>query len=305
MFLLGLLIVAWSTSSMQEHSTANQDSYSLKKEDDTLRYIFLGHVYRYYGQFPNYKVDQRVQDLNYDNFERVWLGGDVCSEAMLDRHTLVYLDSIFDLDAPETQYAIGNHDIRNGNIQYYREFVKRPSYNVTITNGVVSVCMNTQLNPSNCEDLNRQFDMIKNVCDTIQESSHLILLMHSCVFADVPGLPASGNYSHADFRYWNANCKSSDNTFLTSIYPMLKEVRDRGIEVYCVLGDSGVNIKEFHQENADSIQFFASGICNSKFIDPLELELQPKDKVLIFDHVPATQEVTWGFHDLDSLFNAQ
>jgi hypothetical protein len=284
-----------------------QDVYDIgaKKTDDTLRYIFLGHVYRYNNPGPGYRVDPRIEDLDYSDYSRIWLGGDVCSEAFLDRETLVYIDSVFDLNAPGTQYAIGNHDIRNGNIQYYREFTGRKSYNVFSENGIVSICLNSQLNPSQCEDLNSQFDLIKNVCDTIQNSSHLFLLMHNCLFSQVPNMPATSTFAHSNFGYWNANCKSSDQTFLTAIYPMLEEVKSRGIVVHCIMGDSGTSSKAFHQESTDSIHFFASGISNTRFTDSVVLAQQPRDRVLVFEHILATDEVTWEFQELDSLFNAQ
>lgn len=277
----------------------------LENNNDTLEYIFLGHVYRYNYSNPGYRVDPRVEGINYINYDRVWLGGDVCSEAMLDRATIGYIDSVFDLGNPTTQYALGNHDIRNGNIQYYREYTGRKSYNVCSSNGAVSICINSQISPTQCEDLNNQFDLIKNVCDTIQESSFLFLLMHSCIFTGVPNIPSSNSFAHADFGRWNANCSGSSATFVSAIYPMLVQVRDRGIEVFCIMGDAGSNDKEYYMAASDSIHFFASGICNSKFEDPIELAQQPKDKVLVFQHTLGNQEIKWEFQDLDSLFNAQ
>ena len=267
--------------------------------------FFLGHTYRYHHGGPIYKVDQRVEAFNFSDYSRIWLGGDISSEAFLNRATLVYLDNIFDLDAPKTQYAIGNHDIRNGNIQYYHEFTGKKSYNVYSNNGVVSVCINSQLNPSNCEDLNQQFNLIKNVCDTIQESSHLVFIMHNCLFANVPGLPPVYTYAHSDFSKWNANCESSTQTFLTAIYPLLQNVKAKGIPVYCIMGDSGSGSKQFHAEVEDSIHFFSNGIGNSKYTDPTELAQQPKDRLLVFEHNTTTHEMNWFFQDLDSLLNTQ
>jgi len=276
-----------------------------KAEGDTLRYIFLGHTYRWGSTPPNYKVDLRVEGLNYANFDRIWLGGDILSEAMLHEHSVGYIDSIFDLGDPSTQYALGNHDTRNGNIQYYWNYTGRKSYNVFSDKGVVSICMNSQLNPSNCEDLNNQFDLIKGVCDTIQTASHLFITMHSCLFYGVPNIPNPATFGHTNFEHWNANCDSSNTSFAEVIYPLLKQVNALGIKVYVIMGDTGSTVKAYHQVAEDSIHFFANGINNSKYTDPIELAAQPRDRVLIFDHIPATQEVTWQFHELDSLFNAQ
>ncbi|MBL4862578.1 MAG: hypothetical protein JKY09_06130, partial [Crocinitomicaceae bacterium] len=100
-------------------------------------------------------------------------------------------------------------------------------------------------------------------------------------------------------------CSSAQATFATAIYPLLEQVKAKGIPVYCIMGDSGTSVKAYHQESADSIHFFASGIGNSKYTDSTILAQQPKDKVLVFEHVLPTQEMLWRFHDLDSLLNAQ
>lgn len=306
LFFIGVLATIFFGSGFRNEACRGDDNLEIaKKADDTLRYIFLGHTYRYNNPGPWYRVDPRVEDLDFTKYSRIWLGGDISSEASLDWETMVYLDSVFDFGAPTTQYALGNHDIRNGNIQYYRTLTGRNSYNVHSDNGVVSICLNSQLNPSQCEDLNRQYQLIKNVCDTIQESSHLVLIMHNCLFYGVPNIPHPATFAHSNYGNWNANCSSSTQTFTTAIYPLLEAVKAKGIVVHTIMGDTGTSTKQFHQESADSINFFASGIGNSKYLDSAVLALQPKDKVLVFEHILATQEMTWEFQDLDSLFNAQ
>ena len=151
-------------------------SSETKSVNDTLKYIFLGHAYDY---LSGNRVDPRVEGLNYSNFDRIWLGGDVCKDALLRRPTIEYLDTLFNLASPSTQYSLGNHDIRGGNMAWYREVTGKESYNVYSANGAVSICMNSQLNPSKCEELNNQFDMIKNDCDTINSNSYLFLLSSS------------------------------------------------------------------------------------------------------------------------------
>jgi hypothetical protein len=276
----------------------------MKSDSDTSKYIFLGHIYNYQS-VNGYQVDSRIEALDYNPYQRIWLGGDVLSEATLDRENFIYLDGIFDLSDSSTQYALGNHDLRNGNIQYYREFTGRKSFNVFSKDGAVTICLNSQLNPSMCEDLNDQFDLIKNVCDTIQDASHLFLIMHNCLFGGVPNIPAPATFAHSDFTKWNANCESSSNTFASAIYPLLEQVKNKGISVYCIMGDTGDHSKKFYSEATDSIHFFASGIVNSKYPDSAVLATKPKDLVLVFEHVVPTQEMIWNFRDLDSLIDSQ
>ncbi|MCH7534217.1 MAG: hypothetical protein IH948_00435 [Bacteroidetes bacterium] len=293
---IGVVIVITLTSGLEKSGLVNTKSVG-----DTLQYFFVGHPYR--ANAANNKVDVRIEALNYGKYDRIWLGGDVCSEAMLEYSTVEYIDSIFDLSLPSTQYALGNHDIRNGNMEYYREFTGRESYNVFSARGAVTICMNSQLNPSLCEELNNQFDMIKNVCDTISPNSFLFLIMHSNLFYQLP-ISKPNNYFHANYQYWNANCSSSDATFANAIYPLLLIAKSKGVTVYCIMGDSGSLNKAYYEPSIDSVHFFASGIYNSKYTDSLEILAKP-DKVLIFEHIPAANKMSWRFHDLDSLLNAQ
>lgn len=308
LFVLGVCATIFFASGFRNSSIRSwQESKfdNSKKEDDTLKYIFLGHTYRYNIQGILCRVDPRVENLDFTQYSRIWLGGDISSESTLDWVTMIYLDSIFNLSSPSTQYSLGNHDIRNGNIQYYKKVTGRRSYNVYSNNGVVSICMNSQLNPSQCEDLNRQYQMIKNVCDTIQQSSHLFIIMHNCLFYGVPNIPHPNTFAHSNFGNWNANCFSSTETFTTAIYPLLEAVKAKGIVVNVIMGDTGTTTKQYYQASTDSINFFANGIGNSKYLDSTELALQPKDKVLVFKHAIATNDIKWEFQDLDSLFNAQ
>ena len=127
--------------------------------------------------------------------------------------------------------------------------------------------------------------------------------MHSNLFAEMPIRKAT-NYYHTNYRHWNANFSSSDANFETAIYPLLLSAKNRGVKVYCIMGDSGSKVKAYYEPSVDSIHFFASGIYNSKYTDPAEIAAKP-DKLLIFEHLLNTNEMVWKFHDLDSLLNAQ
>jgi hypothetical protein len=265
------------------------------------RYIFLGHTYAW---DRHAKVDLRIETINPSSFDRVWLGGDIGSEAFLNISSVQYLDDVFELAKPTTQYALGNHDIRNGNMAWYRDYTKKETYNYYSADGVVSVCLNSQLNSSLCEELENQWMMLANIIDTISISKHLFIFHHAGIYSGVPGIPPTSSFGHTNWKYWNINCDSSEATFSKIVYPRLVELKNRGIEVYCIMGDLGDNKKKFHGLSLDSVHFFGSGINNSKYNnDPVELEKQPKDLVLIFDHNINTQEISWKFHDLDSLAN--
>jgi hypothetical protein len=276
-----------------------------KVQGDTLRYIFAGHAYNWQ---PGYnRIDPRVTGLDWTRFDKKIFGGDLNSEALKYEHFVQFMDSAFDLGSLNTLYAIGNHDGRNENFEYYHQYCGRPTYYAYAENGAVFMVLNTTLNAGNCEDLDAQWQMIKQVCDTITSAtSHLFIFQHHNLWIGVPGLPSNpSSYSNWQIPYWDANCSGDTATFAAAIYPLLRQAKQRGVEVVSVLGDAGVNVKGRFMYSADSLIFISSGINNSKWAnDSVVLATKPKDKLLLIEHVPADRHATYRFVDLDSLFAA-
>lgn len=91
-----------------------------------------------------------------------------------------------------------------------------------------------------------------NVVDTLNKSSHLIILHHKLIWMyNHPDLEAQisivSNGGLGDCSY----C-INPNYFYQNIYHQLVEVKQRGIEVLCITGDIGMKTKEFEykQEKA-------------------------------------------------------
>lgn len=262
---------------------------SMDEAQSQVSFLFAGHCYQ--GGTAGTKVDYRLEQLDLSPYEGVWLGGDVCSEAMLNYSTIQYIDSLFDIGNPETHWALGNHDARNGNWEWYEEFTGRKTYYAYNSHDITRIVLNTNLVPTNCQFINDQFEIISSVCDTIQQSKYLILLMHHCLWRDVPNLPPPGGYAHGDLRYWNANCDSVNANFADVIYPKLVEVKLRGIEVICILGDMGASKKKFQMDSEDGVHFLGCGLYKN----------HPDDLVLIFNYNTISQKLDYEFHNLDSL----
>jgi len=262
------------------------------KSQDTLHYIFLGHT-----RGPGGKVDMRIEGIDYNAFDRIWLGGDITSESNLDFENLEYIDSLFNVSNPSNQWAYGNHDIRNFNIEWLDQITGRKSYSTHYENGLTTVVLNLFIAPDNCEMLNNQYKMLQEVCDTIEQSSHLIIISHPGVWEDVPGLPSPVSYVHANQKAWIANCFDTNAKFIDAVYPMLLAVKSRGVTVINILGDTGAQ-KGKLMVSDDGIFFIASGI------DHNTEDTYGPDRVVIFDHIPETKELTWKFHNLDSLFQS-
>ncbi len=269
----------------------------ISAQDDTLKYIFLGHTYQYYT--PGYKVDARILNIDVQSYDGIWLGGDVCSESLLYYDVFAYIDSVFNLRHPNTHWAMGNHDARNGNWIWIEELTGRKTYYSSYYKGITYVVLNTNLTPYDCEQLDDQYRMIMNVCDTIQNSSHLIFLMHHGIWNGVPGLPSPYGYAQSNLIYYNFNCQSNESSFVNTIYPRLIEVKNRGVEVICILGDMGA--RKIDVLSDDGIRFLGTGLAKSYYKDPEERAKSRTDYAIIFKHVQKTKSLTWEFVDFDVL----
>tara|TARA_Y100000385_G_C13071501_1_gene629281 strand:+ start:1058 stop:1885 length:828 start_codon:yes stop_codon:yes gene_type:complete len=259
------------------------------QNEGDLKYFYAGHCYQ-----PNTignKVDFRLEQLDYSQYSGVWLGGDVCSEALVEYATVQYIDELFDLNNPETHWALGNHDARNGNWEYITEFTNRKTYYSYSSNKFTRIILNTNIVPTNCESMDDQYSMILDVCDTIQESAYLLLIMHHGLWYDVPGLPSPVNYSHSNLKYWNSNCKDVNSNFINSIYPLLVDVQNRGIQVVCLMGDVGEKTNRFQMKSDDDIWFIGSGLYHN----------EADNNVVIFNYNVSELNLSWKFHNLDSL----
>lgn len=263
------------------------------QSSDTLKYIFLGHIKKKQNGLD--KVDPRVEAIDFTNYDRIWLGGDVTDESNLYYSNLLYIDSLFDVSNPSNHWAFGNHDLRNYNDEWLREITGKKTYYTHYENGITSMVLNLAITPSDCEKLDDQFRMIQTVCDSIQESTHLIILSHHCVWNDVPGLPEPSLYANSNLKAWIANCYDKPAGFVNVIYPLLKSVKEKGITVINILGDCGVFNKGTEMTSDDDVIFISSGISSNS-----QDEYGP-DKLLILKHVPSEGFLGLEFHELDSL----
>lgn len=272
-------------------------SFNAQIENDTLHYIFLGHIQRYFPEATE-AVDLRIEGIDYSTFDRVWLGGDIAQGTGFDYEILEYVDNLFDVSNQSNAWAFGNHDLRNFNEEWLHQITGRKTYYAHSENGITTIVLNLAIGPDDCEKLNDQFELIENVVDTIQESTHLILLSHHNIWIDVPGLPSPEKYSHSNQIFWIANCYDRPATYIDVIYPLLLRAKDKGITVINILGDTGHGDKGRNMVSSDGVYYIASGI------DQRSENTVGPDRVLILDHIPQTAELTWKFHDLDSLYES-
>ncbi|HNQ67692.1 MAG TPA: hypothetical protein PKN32_04890 [Bacteroidales bacterium] len=275
----------------------------LQSQEKTLyKYLFLGHTY----MSPT-EIDRRLTYLNKSVYNNIWLGGDICSETLLYYSNLDYLNEKLKIKQAHNYWSLGNHDRRNGNIEWLEKYLGHKSYYADYYNGFTAFVFDTNLDISDCENLNKQYELFCNVTDTISESSHLLLFFHWGLWYNVPGLPIDPlTYANSGLKYWNANCDSVNTNFVNIIYPKLVEVKERGVEVICVMGDMGKSYKKADMLSTEGIHFLGCGLDNIYYQWwPQIYNTCEKDLVLIFEHDIEQKTITWRFRDLDSLLDVQ
>jgi len=269
-------------------------------------YLFLGHTYHWQDWS---KVDPRLEQLNLDEYDQLWLGGDMTSETTKFKSHLEYLDDLFQLNAPTTLWAVGNHDTRNGNIDWIKEATGRNTFYSQHLDGITYLVIDHFLDKEElygdqrCDLLQQQVDLIAAVTDTIQQSDHLVLLMHLVVWGSTESGMNTQPKANANLPGWKFLC-DGNSRFPELIYPLLKAAQSRGVQVSVISGDGGILSKGYHYQTIEGIDFFISGINNSlseeRRVDYDYFNYNP-DSVLIFQHDTRDGKLEWSFEELNKL----
>lgn len=282
--------------------------HSSCQSDDKKFYLFIGHGYQW-GKSD--KADFRLEQINYNLFDQVWLGGDICSETTAEIPTLDYLDSIFHLSEKNRHWSLGNHDSRNGHLDRIEVKTGRPTFYTTTFDDICLMVWNTNFNhfqvsrpEDECPLMAQQYRMIQQVCDTIAVSKKLVILHHHALLNDrIAGdslqLGKVFNFFRDSFK---VNCVP-EVWFETAVYPMLTKVRQKGIEVVLISGDLGQRAKRFEYRTREGIWFLGSGVNNTCGRDnppDYVTNFQP-DSLLVISNCPGREGMAWKFVALDQL----
>lgn len=273
------------------------DDLPLPEECDTFcNYLFLGHIYE-----EQNAVDQRIESADLSGYSQIWLGGDICSETTKEESTLEYLDQLFELGSDQTHWALGNHDIRNGNLEWITSRTGRETYYTHYFNGITLLVLNTNYIDSNdCALMEAQTDLIQSVCDTISASSHLVILMHNVVWGAENGVISSSAYANVNLSWIPFEC-SPPKRFMEVAYPNLLKVQERGISVLCIAGDMGQVAGTYSGINDAGIVFLASGITSETAWNEQWPTAGKRDSVLVLTHDLLGKKLSWEFIDIDDI----
>lgn len=267
-------------------------------------YIFLGHIYN-----KENRIDPRLETIDYRQYKGVWLGGDLCSETTRERSTIGYLEDIFDLGSEDTHWAVGNHDVRNGNHEWIKEATGRDFFYTATKDDLTVIVFDSNVGhvtgrDASCEERISQANLINSVLDTIQASSHLVLLTHWVVWGQVDAsIPceALANNCISGFQFL---CRDGSTRFPPFLYDKLIAIEERGVEVIVVSGDAGIFTKKFQHTTPEGIDFLMSGIFSTLDRNnpptSVAVNLNP-DSILIFNHLVEERKLEWEFVRLDDL----
>lgn len=273
-------------------------------------YFYAGHTYRSHSEN---RVDKRLEWINLECYDQLWLGGDICAETTRDRKTLRYLDSLFNLSDSGNMWSLGNHDVRNGHIEWIEETTGKNDFDATFVNGITLATINTNFEimydeTKQCEEGQLQYDFLTNVLDTLtNQTSHFILMSHHILWDErIDG--DYWTYANTFKDYWRFTCDTT-TSFYDSIYRRLISLEQKGIEVICLAGDAGLGPEKNQGTSGskitkDGIQLIATGLVNSRFKKETRDTID-NDRVLLFTHDISSRNLSWKLHDLDSLVRKQ
>lgn len=237
-------------------NSCRHDNSLEKAPKEEFDFLFLSHTYVRGGTHMD--IDPLIKEIDFNDYDLLMLGGDLLEHTTQYADTFEWVNSIFKLDQPKTLWALGNHDYDN--VQSIRDKIGGPQYFAKYFKGITFLVLDTQDSLSNFRA--DQLELIKNVTDTILESSHLIVLMHKLVWMVDGGLLETMVDSVCNGGLGTCFYCNNPNNFYSDVYPRLVAVKNRGIGVLCLGGDIGLSVQKYEHVSNEGIRFAATGLCS-------------------------------------------
>jgi hypothetical protein len=250
----------------------------------------MGHIYD-----TEPIIDKRITKTGLAKFDQVWLGGDLTSNTGFD-WKLEYIDSVFDVKSENTHWTLGNHDVVEGD-DFILNYTKKPPFYATYINGITLLNFNSiYYDQVYCESIDAQTAFIKMVCDTIEESSHLVLMTHHVPYGGIEDIDA-WSFANTSIETRTFRCDTF-GVFKDVIYPELVEVQNKNIQVIHLAGDMGQKQSTFEHKTKEGVQFLGSGVLSSNEYNLKFKKVNSNDSVLVFEHTPSLNKLEWAFIDV-------
>jgi hypothetical protein len=252
-------------------------------ELESLNYLHISHTRS--NSIPNMLAE--VEQIDFSKYDMLWLGGDMSLLSSNDHVSMDYLDSYFQLSSPNTLWALGNHDYTN--LDLVEAYTGRPPYYAYHSKGITFIVLDTQDSLSNI--VGDQLALFNSVMDTLEASSHLVLLTHKLIWMYDQEYLNGQIDSVSNGLYGSCFHCLNPNNFYDDIYPRLIAARMGGIKVLCLAGDIGFKVNGFSYSTSEDIIFLASGVSYTS-----ELNF-----ALLFQHKVKEKTLTWEFKPLSEL----
>ncbi len=249
----------------------------------TNTYLHLSHI----RTEADDTIDSLTLEVDYEQFDMLWLGGDLTFYTSKKEETLAYVDSIYQIGSPNTLWSLGNHDYSDKSL--VQKFTHRAAYYSYHHQGITFIVLDTQDSLSNITGSQKRF--FQSVTDTLEESSHLVILHHKLIWLHGSPVLESKIPTVSNARLGDCFVCLNPNNFYAELYPELLKIKQKGIEVLCIGGDIGSKIKEFEYRTPEGIYLLASGIESG----------ESGNKALVFKHDLDTKKLTWSYQLISEL----
>ena len=271
------------------------------------RWIFLSHTYQWGN---NEKLDERIEAKDLSGYEMVLIGGDVLGNTTQKESNLNYLKEQLNINHEKVLWAVGNHDTKSGNAHWIPKHTKRSLEYIYNHKHVIFQVFNANYVseqetglPKSCRLITDQINVLQSIADTIKQSSQFILLSHLAFWGDLDTtLKYYSNYDQSNRNQFN--CSKHDNGhlgFRYTIWPILKEIKEKGVEVIVLAGDFGQKAKRYEWKDEVGIQYLGCGINNSILKNPNNIKKYKYIKnlnnefILEFEYNPTLRKLKWEF----------
>ena len=250
------------------------------QQNESVSFLAIGHT-RQAESNDKEKVLEVVEKIPFEKYDALLLGGDLVLESTKDESQLQYLNDVFNIGAPNTMWAMGNHDYRN-NPHLAKSFTKRPTYFAHKKGNVTFLVLDTQLD--SCNISGEQLNLFKKTIQHLTKTDQLIILHHKLIW--MPDHPILDNKTHATTNGMVGDCFYClmKNNFYQDIYPELVQLKRRGIEVILIGGDIGSKVNQFEYQTKEGIVYLATGLEDGR-----------KDNQVLEFKYEVGKKLTWKF----------
>lgn len=258
------------------------------QQSESVSFLAIGHTRQAESKNKNpRKVIEAVEKIPFEKYDAILLGGDLVLESSKDTAQLNYLNEVFDLQSPNTMWAMGNHDYRD-HPELVSSVTGRPTYFTHKKGAVTFLVVDTQLDSCNIRD--EQLVLFDNTISNLSQGDQLIILHHKLIWMrEHPILATKANDITNGMTGSCFFCLMKNN-FYQDIYPELVKLEQKGIDVILVAGDIGSKVNQFEFKTKEGIVFLATGLEDGK----------PNNQVLIFNYQKG-KPLTWQFKSIETL----